>query len=113
MDDRLRLHVGLKRRVIAWDRWREGETKQECRAARVVRGGGDFAFQHGHDAVCDGEAEARALGAESADFFRSVERTEQVVLLGGDTDTNAAIAGALLGAVHGRDAIPSTWRRAL
>jgi ADP-ribosyl-[dinitrogen reductase] hydrolase len=31
------------------------------------------------------------------------------VMRGGDTDTNAAIAGALLGAVHGRDAIPSQW----
>jgi ADP-ribosyl-[dinitrogen reductase] hydrolase len=29
---------------------------------------------------------------------------------GGDTDTNAAIAGALLGAVHGVDAIPRQWR---
>jgi ADP-ribosylglycohydrolase/fructose-1,6-bisphosphatase/inositol monophosphatase family enzyme len=28
---------------------------------------------------------------------------------GGDTDTNAAIAGALLGAVHGRDAVPAQW----
>ncbi|MGQ0653005.1 MAG: inositol monophosphatase family protein [Betaproteobacteria bacterium] len=28
---------------------------------------------------------------------------------GGDADTNAAIAGALLGALHGRDAIPSKW----
>jgi ADP-ribosyl-[dinitrogen reductase] hydrolase len=28
---------------------------------------------------------------------------------GGDTDTNAAIAGALLGALHGRDAIPPRW----
>ncbi|MCI0604434.1 ADP-ribosylglycohydrolase family protein [bacterium] len=32
------------------------------------------------------------------------------VMQGGDTDTNAAIAGALLGAVHGREAIPSSWR---
>lgn len=32
---------------------------------------------------------------------------------GGDTDTNAAIAGALLGAVHGRDAIPAAWRRSV
>jgi ADP-ribosyl-[dinitrogen reductase] hydrolase len=31
------------------------------------------------------------------------------VMRGGDTDTNAAIVGALLGAVHGRDAIPSQW----
>lgn len=30
---------------------------------------------------------------------------------GGDTDTNAAIAGALLGAVHGREAVPPQWRR--
>ena len=30
---------------------------------------------------------------------------------GGDADTNGAIAGALLGAVHGRDALPSRWRR--
>jgi ADP-ribosylglycohydrolase len=29
---------------------------------------------------------------------------------GGDSDTNAAIAGALLGAVHGRPAVPSQWR---
>jgi ADP-ribosylglycohydrolase/fructose-1,6-bisphosphatase/inositol monophosphatase family enzyme len=35
----------------------------------------------------------------------------QTVLCGGDTDTNGAIAGALLGAVHGRDAIPLHWRQ--
>jgi ADP-ribosylglycohydrolase len=29
---------------------------------------------------------------------------------GGDTDTNAAIAGALLGAVYGRPAVPDQWR---
>ncbi len=32
-----------------------------------------------------------------------------MVGLGGDTDTNAAVAGALLGAAHGVDAIPPTW----
>jgi ADP-ribosylglycohydrolase len=31
------------------------------------------------------------------------------VMRGGDTDTNAAIAGALLGAVYGKDAIPGQW----
>lgn len=30
---------------------------------------------------------------------------------GGDTDTNAAIAGALLGAVYGRQAVPERWCR--
>ena len=32
------------------------------------------------------------------------------VMRGGDTDTNAAIAGALLGAVHGGVAVPGQWR---
>lgn len=31
------------------------------------------------------------------------------VMRGGDTDTNAAITGALLGAVYGRSAIPDQW----
>lgn len=35
------------------------------------------------------------------------------VSAGGDTDTNAAICGALLGAVQGRDAIPLQWRNAV
>jgi len=32
-----------------------------------------------------------------------------VVALGGDTDTNAAVAGALLGAMHGVAALPPAW----
>jgi len=32
------------------------------------------------------------------------------VMRGGDTDTNAAIAGALLGAVYGREAVPAEWQ---
>ena len=31
------------------------------------------------------------------------------VMRGGDTDTTAAICGALLGAVYGRDAVPNRW----
>lgn len=38
------------------------------------------------------------------------EGVVDTVMRGGDTDTNAAICGALLGAVHGLDAIPSQWR---
>lgn len=33
------------------------------------------------------------------------------VACGGDTDTHAAIAGALVGAVRGRDDVPPSWRR--
>lgn len=36
-----------------------------------------------------------------------------IIRVVGDTDTNAAIAGALLGAVHGRDAIPPQWLRSI
>ena len=32
-----------------------------------------------------------------------------MVGLGGDTDTNAAVAGALLGALHGRRGLPTAW----
>lgn len=32
------------------------------------------------------------------------------VMAGGDTDTNACVAGALLGAAHGVEAIPARWR---
>jgi len=35
----------------------------------------------------------------------------ETVAAGGDTDTNAAICGALLGAVQGREAVPECWRR--
>jgi ADP-ribosylglycohydrolase len=37
------------------------------------------------------------------------EGVADTVMRGGDTDTNAAVAGALLGAVHGRSAIPAQW----
>ncbi len=41
------------------------------------------------------------------------EAVVDTVMRGGDTDTNAAICGALLGAVHGRDAIPARWAECL
>ena len=37
------------------------------------------------------------------------EGLRHVVGLGGDTDTNAAVAGALLGALNGLDGIPPSW----
>jgi ADP-ribosylglycohydrolase/fructose-1,6-bisphosphatase/inositol monophosphatase family enzyme len=41
------------------------------------------------------------------------EGVVQTVMAGGDADTNGAIAGALLGAVYGREAIPAQWRQML
>jgi len=41
------------------------------------------------------------------DFYTSICN---IILRGGDTDTNACIAGALLGAYYGLDDIPSKWK---
>jgi ADP-ribosylglycohydrolase/fructose-1,6-bisphosphatase/inositol monophosphatase family enzyme len=66
--------------------------------------------------VCDGENQGWALIALQNAFHELLRATSleegvvATVLRGGDTDTNAAIAGALLGAVHGREAIPAQWR---
>jgi ADP-ribosyl-[dinitrogen reductase] hydrolase len=41
------------------------------------------------------------------------EGLREVIALGGDADTNAAVTGALLGALHGVDAIPAPWLEVL
>ncbi len=41
------------------------------------------------------------------------EGVVETVMRGGDTDTNAAVAGALLGSVYGRNGIPPQWLRNL
>ncbi|HWL89821.1 MAG TPA: ADP-ribosylglycohydrolase family protein [Actinomycetota bacterium] len=46
------------------------------------------------------------VAAEGVSFE---EGLRHVVSLGGDTDTNAAVTGALLGALHGREGLPSAW----
>eukprot|EP00835_Amoeboradix_gromovi_P005726 NODE_572_length_6559_cov_0.536842.p1 type:complete len:340 gc:universal NODE_572_length_6559_cov_0.536842:2794-1775(-) len=40
---------------------------------------------------------------QNTPFYESIKR---VLMLGGDTDTNAAIVGGIMGALHGRDGIP-------
>ena len=41
------------------------------------------------------------------------EAVVDTVMRGGDTDTNAAICGALLGAVYGVDEIPAQWKNSV
>jgi len=66
--------------------------------------------------VCDGETQGFVLIALRNAFHELLhaESLEAGVVAtvrrGGDTDTNAAVAGALLGAVHGREAVPPQWR---
>ncbi|MGH2642164.1 MAG: ADP-ribosylglycohydrolase family protein, partial [Actinomycetota bacterium] len=49
---------------------------------------------------------ALQVAADAPGFEEGLRR---VVAQGGDTDTNGAVAGALLGALHGREALPGVW----
>ena len=66
----------------------------------------DFTRQQGWVLIALQNAFHQVLHAPTAG-----EGIVSTVMRGGDTDTNAAIAGALLGAVHGRGAIPQQWRQ--
>ena len=68
----------------------------------------DFQTQEGWVLIALQNAFFRLLHAPNLE-----EGVVATVMAGGDTDTNAAIAGALLGAVHGRDAVPTRWRSAV
>jgi ADP-ribosyl-[dinitrogen reductase] hydrolase len=54
---------------------------------------------------------AALFAAETADSYEQAMRW--VIGLGGDTDTNAAVTGALIGARDGASAIPDRWSAAL
>lgn len=68
---------------------------------------------------CDGDSQGWVRVALQNAFYELLHATtleegvRRTVSRGGDTDTNAAIAGALLGAVHGREAVPAQWRQAI
>jgi len=66
----------------------------------------DFMRQQGWVLIALQNAFFRLLHAPSLEAA-----VVDTVRAGGDTDTNAAICGALLGAVYGREAIPVQWQR--
>ena len=58
----------------------------------------------------------RTLGAALWAYWHATSYKEgilKIVLSGGDADTNAAVAGAILGAKFGIDQIPEEWRNGL
>jgi ADP-ribosylglycohydrolase len=65
----------------------------------------DFVSQQGWVLIAFQNARGQLLHAPSLE-----EGVVGTVMRGGDTDTNAAICGALLGAVHGRSAVPAQWQ---
>jgi ADP-ribosylglycohydrolase/fructose-1,6-bisphosphatase/inositol monophosphatase family enzyme len=88
-----------------WDR-RHGASPGVTRALEEARHAPPAYERHqGHVLVALQNAFYQALHAPTIEA--GVVAT---VMGGGDTDTNAAIAGALLGALHGARAIPDQWR---
>jgi ADP-ribosylglycohydrolase/protein-tyrosine phosphatase len=65
----------------------------------------DFVAQQGWVLIAFQNALWQLLHAPSLE-----KAVVDTVIRGGDTDTNAAICGALLGAVHGRSAVPAQWQ---
>jgi ADP-ribosylglycohydrolase/fructose-1,6-bisphosphatase/inositol monophosphatase family enzyme len=67
--------------------------------------------------VCDSGSQGFVLITLQNAFFELLhapsleEGVVATVRRGGDTDTNAAVAGALLGAVRGREDVPGQWRQ--
>ena len=68
----------------------------------------DFKTQQGWVLIAFQNALWQLLHAP--DFEEGVVDT---VMRGGDTDTNAAICGALLGSVYGRSSVPERWTEAI
>lgn len=86
----------------------DDEAGAQVRGVLSTAAAGELPVAHGHQQgwvrIALQNAFHRLLHAASFE-----EGLIATVGLGGDTDTNGAIAGALLGARHGRDAIPGRW----
>ncbi|HXT36548.1 MAG TPA: ADP-ribosylglycohydrolase family protein [Chloroflexota bacterium] len=94
--------------ACAWDREHGSSPTVTATLAAARTSPPEFGRNSGHVLVALQNAFFQALHA--AGFEEGVTAT---VMGGGDTDTNGAIAGALLGALHGPDAIPPQWREAV
>jgi len=95
----------LYEQIVAWaeDVTMDGSLRE------AVRGAGksppaDYIHQQGWVLTAFRNALWQLLHAPNLE-----EAVVDTVMRGGDTDTNAAICGALLGAVWGRNAIPDQW----
>jgi ADP-ribosyl-[dinitrogen reductase] hydrolase len=96
--------------LLAWTlAWAEKqalhETVRDVLSEATQRAPEEYSHQMGWVRIALGNAIYQLVHAASLE-----EGVVDTVMRGGDTDTNAAIAGALLGAVHGREAVPKQWR---
>jgi len=99
----------LYRRMLDWAAERQvDEAVTRVLLAARQEPPADFKHQQGWVLLAFQNAVYQLLHAPSLE-----EGVVDTVMRGGDTDTNAAIAGALLGAVYGRAAIPAQWADAV
>lgn len=99
----------LYRRIIEWS----GERKIDSSLTEIITTAAtepplDYIRQQGWVLVAFHNALWQLLHSENVE-----DGVVDTVMRGGDTDTNAAICGALLGAVYGEESIPSQWTDAL
>lgn len=95
----------LYREIVTWAR----AVPAEPNLLEAIEGAcemppADFITHQGWVLIALGNALWQLLNAPTLE-----EGVIDTVGRGGDTDTNAAICGALLGAVHARDAVPERW----
>ena len=81
----------------------------------------DLVYHEGLDSLCLDDEKSmgytlRTLGAALWAYWHATSYKEgilKIVLSGGDADTNAAVAGAILGAKFGINQIPEEWKNGL
>ena len=99
----------LYAQIVAW----ADEIDADESIVKVIRDAqdappADFYFQQGWVLIAFQNALYQLLHAPDTE-----EAIIDTVMSGGDTDTNAAICGALLGAVNGLESIPERWQETL
>ena len=95
----LDVRVGLPHVDPAWAGWLDEAERREPSAFAATNGWVVSALQAAWSAIAHTDS--------------LVDGLQAAVRGGGDTDTVAAIAGALLGARYGASAVPVEWRRAV
>ena len=95
----------LYREIVSWAEAMEAE-KDLLKAIKsaIEAPPSDFILHQGWVLIALRNALWQLLHAPSLE-----EGVVDTVMRGGDTDTNAAICGALLGAVYGQSAVPEQW----
>lgn len=92
-------------KAYAWNRQHGGSPSVTAALEAATSRLPSFETNEGHVLIALQNAFYQAVHAPSFE-----EGLVDTVRGGGDTDTNVAVAGALLGAVHGYAAIPEHWR---